>query len=187
MKGIRVIAGTARGRKLRAVPGEGVRPIGDRVKEALFNIIGADIGQSSVLDLFAGTGSVGIEALSRGAQRVIFVDNNRRAIQTIQQNLRHTGLEERATVIQSDAFLFLEQRNEPPMDYIYIAPPQYKQLWSRAVHLADDRQDWLNPDAWVIAQVHPHEYKCLTLTRLEEFDQRRYGSTMLVFYTLPGD
>lgn len=186
MKGIRVIAGTAKGRKLRTVPGTGVRPIGDRVKEALFNIIGPDIEHSSMLDLFAGTGSVGIEALSRGAHHVLFVDNNRRAIQTIQQNLKHTGLEASATVIQSDAFLFLERRQAEAVDYIYIAPPQYKQLWSQALIKVDEHTDWLNPDAWVIAQIHPREYEDFPLEMLEQFEQRSYGSTQLVFYTLPG-
>jgi 16S rRNA (guanine(966)-N(2))-methyltransferase RsmD len=82
-----VIAGTAKGRKLKMVPGDSTRPIMDRAKEALFNILGARVRGCSFLDLFAGTGSVGIEALSRGAERVLFVDNNRLAIRTIRENL----------------------------------------------------------------------------------------------------
>src|SRR5262245_39700500 len=108
----------------------------DRVKESLFNIISTDIEQASVLDLFAGTGGVGIEALSRGAARAVFVEGNRVAISVIQENLRTTGLAQRAQVVRSDAFIYL--RNDPParlgetrcFDYIHIAPPQYKNLWA---------------------------------------------------------
>ena len=91
MSGLRVIAGTARGRRLRAVPGDITRPITDRTKESLFNIIGSDIVGAGFIDLFAGTGSVGIEALSRGAKYVRFVDFHQSAIQTVKSNLEHTG------------------------------------------------------------------------------------------------
>ena len=92
MRGPRVISGTAKGRRLRLVPGEGTRPITDRVKESLFNILGTDIQDAWLLDLFSGTGSVGIEALSRGAAGALLVDKDPRAVATIQENLRATGL-----------------------------------------------------------------------------------------------
>ncbi|MCJ7568279.1 MAG: 16S rRNA (guanine(966)-N(2))-methyltransferase RsmD [Anaerolineales bacterium] len=187
MPGIRVIAGKAKGRKLQMVPGGDVRPIGDRVKESLFNIIGADVRGARFLDLFAGTGSVGIEALSRGAARVVFIDENRRAIDTIRKNLEHTGMQEEAAVIQRDAFQYL--RHKPmidPFDYIFVAPPQYKGMWLKGVMAVDSNLAWLNPDAWVIAQIDPNEYEEMELGILVEFDQRRYGNTLLVFYELPG-
>jgi len=187
MAGIRVIAGKAKGRKLQMVPGTDVRPIGDRVKESLFNIIGDDICGARLLDLFAGTGSVGIEALSRGAARVVFIDENRRAIETIRKNLEHTKLQEEAGVEQRDAFQFL--RHKPmfdPFDYIFVAPPQYKGMWLKGVRAVDDNLAWLNPDAWVIAQIDPDEYEEIELSNLVEFDQRRYGNTLLVFYEWPG-
>ena len=87
MSSLRVISGKARGRRLRTVPGDTTRPITDRAKESLFNILGPDIQGASVLDMFAGTGSVGIEALSRGAARVRFIDQQRQAIDTIRLNL----------------------------------------------------------------------------------------------------
>ena len=105
---MRVISGSAKGRKLGSVPGDSTRPITDRVKESLFNIIGAEIQNSTFLDLFAGTGSVGIEALSRGAEAAVFVDLNRRAIKTVRANLKLTQLADRAQVIQGNAFSFLE-------------------------------------------------------------------------------
>jgi 16S rRNA (guanine966-N2)-methyltransferase len=187
MVGIRVIAGHAKGRKLHMVPGLDVRPIGDRVKESLFNIIGADIREARFLDLFAGTGSVGIEALSRGAARVVFIDENRKAIETIRKNLEHTKLQEDAYVEQRDAFQFL--RHKPtmaPFDYIYVAPPQYKGMWLRGIKAVDDNLAWLNQDAWVIAQIDPNEYEELDLGFLMEFDKRRYGNTLLVFFEWPG-
>jgi 16S rRNA (guanine(966)-N(2))-methyltransferase RsmD len=183
MSGLRVIAGKARGRKLRSVPGESTRPITDRTKGALFNIIGSDIQGASFLDLFAGTGSVGIEALSRGAASACFLDLERSAVQTIQDNLIHTGLAQGAEVARIDAFQYLARPASRSFDYVYIAPPQYKSLWKRAVLDLDTCPDWLSEDAWVITQIHPKEYQVLALQNLVEFDQRRYGSTMLVFYT----
>ena len=100
---IRVIAGSAKGRKLKLVPGDSTRPIMDKVKEALFNIIGRNIYGAVFLDLFAGTGSVGIEALSRGAKKAVFVDLERKAIDTIQDNLTAAKLSEKAIVKRADA------------------------------------------------------------------------------------
>jgi len=182
MSGLRVISGSAGGRKLKAVPGSSTRPITDRAKEALFNILRPDILGASMLDLFAGTGSVGIEALSRGASFVRFIENNRRALQTVKANLAHTQLEVNAEVVLADAFVVLKKRPERAFDYFYIAPPQYKGMWSRALLALDAQPDWLVEDGWAIAQIDPKEYEELELTHLSEFDRRRYGSTMLVFY-----
>jgi 16S rRNA (guanine(966)-N(2))-methyltransferase RsmD len=132
VSGLRVIAGKARGRRLRSVPGESTRPITDRTKESLFNILGADVRDSTWLDLFAGTGSVGIEALSRGAVFVRFVDIERLAIETIRANLKTTGLETSAEVTRQDAFALLARPADRRFDYVYVAPPQYKELWKRA-------------------------------------------------------
>jgi len=186
MPGLRVISGTAKGRRLRLVPGEGTRPISDRVKESLFNIIGADIEGAWVLDLFAGTGSVGIEALSRGAAGALLVERDPRALATIQENLRATGLGEKAQVVRADAFELLQRAPRRPVDYVYIAPPQYHDLWARALTGIDASPEWLNPDAWVIVQVHPNETHELALHRLVEVQRRKYGSTLLVFYEFPG-
>ncbi len=182
MPGLRVIGGEAKGRKLRLVPGGAVRAVSDRVKGALFNILGPDVEESAFLDLFAGTGSVGIEALSRGAGRAVFLDTNPRAIRTIEANLQLTGLTKRAKVQRQDAFSYLSQKSSHQFDYVYVAPPQFKDLWHKTILKLDRDPHVLNPDAWVIAQIHPNEYLELDLTVLQEFDKRRYGSTMLVFY-----
>jgi 16S rRNA (guanine966-N2)-methyltransferase len=182
---MRVISGSAKGKKLKMVPGNATRPITDRTKEALFNILGDWIIDARVLDLFAGTGAVGIEALSRDAAYVAFTDKSPLATRTIGENLRLTGLAGRAMVRRKDAFSFL--RNPPPnlepFDLIYIAPPQYQQLWSEALQIIDDNlSTWLLPDGAVIVQIHPTEYEEPPLLRLAEYDQRKYGSTLLCFY-----
>ena len=186
MKELRIIGGKARGRRIRSVPGETTRPITDKVREALFNIIGPDIQGATVLDLFAGTGSVGIEALSRGAKYVCFVDLNWQPIATIRDNIKSTGLIDGGEVIRSDAIAFLGHPPNNKFDYIFIAPPQYKKIWSRALLSLDSHIEWLSDDAWVIVQIHPIEYEPIgqgfKIINLFEFDQRNYGSTLLVFY-----
>lgn len=186
MSGIRVIGGSAKGRKLLMVPGQGTRPIGDRVKESLFNILGAHVVESSVLDLFAGTGSVGIEALSRGARSAVFIDIDRRAVDVIRRNLKLTNLGKFATVLQADAFRYLRRDLPERFDLIYLAPPQYHGLWSRALRALDAAPRWLNPDAFVVAQIDPKEFEKVDLERLSLADQRRYGNTLLLFYEYPG-
>ena len=185
VSGLRVIAGKAKGRKLRSVPGDLTRPITDQTKEALFNIIGADIVNSSFLDLFAGTGSVGIEALSRGAGFARFLDLQRNAIQTIKSNLRETGLIENAQVLLQDAFQLMQARPDQSFEYIYIAPPQYKGIWEKVLSTLDENHLWLTQDGWVIVQIHPKEYKEVSFSNLVEFEQRNYGSTLLVFFRRP--
>jgi 16S rRNA (guanine966-N2)-methyltransferase len=182
MSGLRVIAGKARGRRLSSVPGTATRPITDRAKEALFDILAPDLPGSSWLDLFAGTGSVGIEALSRGASFVCFVDKQRQAVETIRSNLKATGLEQDSQVLRMNAFSLLDRPADRTFEYIFIAPPQYKGLWKRALSGLDSHPDWLAKDAWVIVQIHPVEYETLPLEHLHEFEQRRYGSTLFVFY-----
>lgn len=186
LTGLRVIGGTAKGRKLLMVPGSGTRPISDRAKESLFNLLGSDVELAEVLDLFAGTGSVGIEALSRGASRATFVESDRQAINTIQSNLKSVGLAERGRVLRADVFIYL--RNEPKQgfDYIHIAPPQYHNLWAETLAALDARPGWVNPDGVVVAQIDPREFQALSLEHLALVDQRRYGNTMLCFYERPG-
>lgn len=179
---IRVIAGSAKGRQLKQVPGDSTRPIMDRVKESLFNIIGQDILDAVFLDLFAGTGSVGIEALSRGAAKAWFIDSEKTAIRVIEDNLRVTKLAQRALVRRGDAFALLAQPPPERFDYIYIAPPQYQGLWLRALHALDHNPAWLPEFTSVVLQIDPLEDQPLTLQHLLEVDRRRYGNTLLIFF-----
>jgi len=185
MSPLRIISGLAKGRKLFMVPGDSTRPIGDKVKQALFNIIGPDIQGSRFLDLFAGTGSVGIEALSRGAGWVVFIDSETKAIQTIKKNIEHAVLSEHNEILQRDAIKLLTSPCANPFDYVFVAPPQFQSLWFETLKILDDDPDWLNPDAWVIIQIHPDELRDTELDNLIEFDRRKYGNTMLLFYEWP--
>ncbi len=183
----RVIAGSAKGRRLHMVPGESTRPITDRAKEALFSILGSWIEDARVLDLFGGTGAVGLEALSRGARFAHFLDLNRRAYETILANLEHTRLAERAVVERGDSFRFLERYQSEPFHLIYIAPPQYQGLWSKALLLVDSRPQLLAEFGTVIVQIHPREWAAVELQELEEYDRRTYGSTQFIFFARSED
>lgn len=179
---LRVIAGKARGRKLKSVPGDTTRPVTDMVKEALFNIIAGDVIDSRWWDLFGGTGAIGIEAISRGARFVRFTDLNRLPVDIIKENLAVTGFSNQAEVRKWDAFKGLVSAPDQIFDYLYIAPPQYKEMWSQALIIADQNSAWLSDGAWVIVQIHPKEFREIELAHFELFDKRKYGSTMLLFY-----
>jgi 16S rRNA (guanine(966)-N(2))-methyltransferase RsmD len=184
---MRVITGRAKGRKLMSVPGDSTRPITDRAKSALFSILGDWIEGTRVLDLFGGTGGVGIECLSRGANFAQFVDNNRKATETIQANLAHCGFTREATVERNDSFTFLERYRGEPFDFVYIAPPQYQGLWIKALQMIDQRPHLTAEYATIVVQIHPVEAKPVELERLQEYDRRKYGSVMLVFYADAAD
>jgi 16S rRNA (guanine966-N2)-methyltransferase len=191
---MRVVSGSARGKKLLLVPGRGTRPILDRVKTALFDILRPRIDGMHVLDLFAGSGSVGIEALSQGAAHCTFTDLGDKAIATIRSNLANTGFSDRADVRQTDAFGFLRTTRKA-FDLIYVAPPQYKDLWAESMRRIAARVEVLRgatddtPDTdefqeagVAIVQIHPKEYTSLDLAGLREIRQKRYGNSLLVFY-----
>ncbi|MFN2251096.1 MAG: 16S rRNA (guanine(966)-N(2))-methyltransferase RsmD [Anaerolineae bacterium] len=184
---MRVISGTARGRKLRPVPGDTTRPITDRAKEALFDILGDSVRGARVLDLFAGTGGVGIEALSRGADSCLFIDKAPAALHTIRANLDHTGLADAARIARRDAFRHLRDAPDQPYDLIYVAPPQYKGMWRETLEALDGAPGWLADAGTVVVQIHPREEEPLELRHLVEDDRRKYGSVMLLFYSLAAD
>lgn len=180
--GLRVISGSAKGRKLKDVPGDSTRPITDRVKEALFNILAWDIVGSSWWDIFSGTGAVGIEALSRGAEFVRFLDLDRKAVETIRENVEHVGFSSNSEIRRGDAFVLLSSKPDMVFDFSYIAPPQYLGMWKKALLALDNNIEWIHENACVIVQIHPKEYEDISLKNLQEYDQRKYGSTLLIFY-----
>jgi 16S rRNA (guanine(966)-N(2))-methyltransferase RsmD len=182
---MRVITGKAKGRQLFSVPGDSTRPITDRVKVALFDILYQRVFEALVLDLFAGTGAVGIEALSRGATQATFVECNPRALATLRHNLQLTGLQDNARVVHADVFKFLASYQGQGFDIIHVAPPQYRGLWAQTLQ-ALDRSPLLAPDGVAVAQIHPKEYQPLDLRNLLLSDQRKYGSTLLCFYEAQG-
>lgn len=178
---MRVIAGSAKGRILRSPRTADTRPITDRAKESLFAILGPRIPGRRFLDLFAGTGSVGIEALSRGCEQATFVERSAQALAVIRHNLVLTGLEARAEVVGRDVFAYL-RADASPFDLIFIAPPQWRGLWARAVQLLDGRPGWLAAGTLVVAQHDPAESAALELRHLRPSGERTYGRVRFSFF-----
>lgn len=184
---MRVVTGAAKGRKLKGPKTPGTRPIIDRVKTALFDILSWRIEDARFLDLFAGTGGVGIEALSRGAASVTFIEMSMPIVKLIRENLGITGLAEHAEVLHMDSFKFLHNHAGASVrayDMIYVAPPQYQEMAARALGMLDS-SPLLAENGLVIVQVHPKERPgvvAVPLNRLKQTDERRYGSTLLLFY-----
>ena len=178
---MRVISGTARGMPLRAPSTNETRPITDRAKEALFNIFSPKVLGCRFLDLFAGGGGVGIEALSRGADGATFVERSRKIAADLRYNLERTGLADRAVVRQVDVFEFLAQA-PTPFDIAFIAPPQWLDLWTAALRIIDGEPRWLCDDGVVAVQHDPREHEAVDLENLVEYDQRKYGGVHFVFY-----
>ncbi|MCM1364919.1 MAG: 16S rRNA (guanine(966)-N(2))-methyltransferase RsmD [Faecalibacterium sp.] len=129
---MRVITGIARGRRLITLEGDDVRPTTDKVKEALFSIIQFELEGRHVLDLFAGSGQLGIEALSRGAKSAVFVDKSKKSIEIVKSNLKTTGLEKSAVVVNSDSIAFLKTRREK-FDIAFLDPPYSKGILQQAL------------------------------------------------------
>ncbi len=159
----------------------------DRVKTALFDILAPEIMGMRVLDLFAGTGAVGIEALSRGAESATFIERSPEAWRLVCENLALTNLSDRAEALRSDAFAYLQQAAATGrrFDLVYVAPPQYVNMATQAL-MQLDASPLTEPDGLVIVQIHPQErakLDALMLKRLRRYDERRYGSTLLLFYT----
>jgi len=185
MSNPRIIAGKVKGMRLKTLPGTITRPITDRVKEALFNIIGSDIIESRFLDLFGGSGSVGIEALSRGSEYVEFIEINLKAHAILRENLTKSGFSSNSRLVKGDAFQYISSEIESRFDYIFIAPPQYHGMWKKTLLLLDEHPALLADEGWIIVQIDPVEEENFELNCFAEFDNRKYGSTILKFYSRP--
>ncbi len=128
---MRVVGGTARGRKLTTLEGMDVRPTTDKVKESVFNIIQFEVPGSSMLDLFAGSGQMGIEALSRGAENAVFVDSSRKSLNIVKTNVDTVGFSDRAKLIMSDSTAYLGRTSEK-FDIVFLDPPYHCGLIDKA-------------------------------------------------------
>lgn len=178
---MRVISGSARGRTLKAVPGDSTRPILDRVKTALFDTLRPEIQGARVYDMFAGAGSIGIEALSQGAAHCVFVDIVPAAAKTIKENLEGCKLADKAEVRQTDTFLYLE-KTDREFDIVFVAPPQYKGLWSQALMRIAGKPQVVAPGGLVVVQIDPSENDNMTFSEFKLDDDRTYGRTELLFF-----
>ena len=192
---MRVIAGSAGGVPLRTLDVEGLRPMLDRVKEALFNILRGHLQDATVLDLFSGSGSLGIEALSRGAESCRFVENDRRLADLIRSNLNKCNLAGRASVLEADV---LELSSHPlpdddPAASLCLADPPYSMMERRAgrQQLIDELEaivgPWLRPDAVLVVHHPPPGPDSWPGNVFEERDRRTYGRSTLTFFRACAD
>lgn len=181
---MRVISGTARGRRLKELPGMDTRPTTDKVKESLFNIIQFDIEGRKVLDLFGGTGQLGIEALSRGASRCTFVDMNRQAAAVIRENVAMVGFADRATVQQGDAMAFLSGCREK-FDLIFLDPPYQTQLLENCIQ-AVAKFDILSEHGIMVCESALEKPLPELESPYEKGREYRYGKIKLTVYHRQG-
>ena len=188
---MRIISGKAKGVKLSALSSKQTRPILDRAKESMFSILGSTILDSVVLDLFAGTGSLGIEALSRGAERCLFVENSTNAIKVIKKNLRNANLQKRTVVLKINVFRLLDfiKNKDIKFDLILVAPP-YKLL---DIDCGERKRIFSLLEAFVSRQIinekgiivlqHHKKQKVIQecFKQLNVIDERQYSNTQLTF------
>ena len=179
MSKLRVSGGEARGRRLKAP--KNIRPTQGMVKQAIFNMVGPSIEGAEVLDLFAGSGALGIEALSRGAARVTFVDQQPRGLAILRQNLDALGFKERANIVRGDVVRWLEASPEAvrAARFVFLDPPYDDVVLDRALKVLDREV----ADATVLAE-HSRRQLPPTLSRLRVDRERRYGDTMVTVYRL---
>lgn len=182
---LRVIAGKAKGKRLKAPPGLTTRPVTDMVKEALFNVLGRDIAGSRLLDLFAGSGSIGIEALSRGADQVVFIDRDARAARVVKENLDNCKFDSQGyEIYRNDVFRALDilERKQYRFDYIYIDPPfTDEEIFARILYRLDKGQV-MDQDGRMILRTRRQKKLPLDLGYLKEYRADNYGESTLHYY-----
>ncbi len=175
---MRVISGSARGKKLLCTEGLDVRPTLDRVKESIFNMIAFNISDSSVLDLFSGSGALGIEALSRGAKSAVFVDKSLTSLDITRKNLAMTHLEGKATVIKQDALDFVRSTAQK-FDIIFLDPPYESSIYDDIIREIKN-SDVLNPSGLIIVEADsvltPH-FEC---EPFKIYREKKYGRVKIL-------
>lgn len=181
---MRVISGTARGLKLIAPDNNDIRPTTDRVKESMFNIISSYVYDSVVLDLFAGSGSLGIECISRGAKKVYFCDKSKSSVYILNKNIHKARFEDKSVVFNRDYRATIRNLSDKNIkfDLIFLDPPYYENLFDDVIKMIYENR--LLSDDGIIVVEHDkndemHDYEGLKITK-----QKKYGITMLTIYNL---
>lgn len=175
---MRVITGFARGRRLLTPPDSAVRPTTDKVKESLFNIIRFDLPDSVVLDLFAGTGQLGIEAISGGAAKAVFVDSSKKSLELVKKNLEICLFSDKAQSFLSDAFDFLAN-TALKFDIVFLDPPYHKELCLKAL---EGLSHVLNDGALVICETQADEILPEKIDGIELCREYKYSTIKLTVY-----
>lgn len=175
---MRVISGSARGKKLCTTQGRDIRPTLDRVKESVFNMIAFDLPGTSVLDLFCGSGALGVEALSRGAENAVFVDSSRESIAVSEKNLKMTRLDNRASLVLSDSITFLNSTSRK-FDIIFIDPPYESNLYEKALSAISARRI-LNANGLLIIESDIKSTPAFDLGKFKIHREKKYGRVKIL-------
>ena len=178
---MRIISGRFKGHRLVSFQADHIRPTTDRVKESVFNILQAYFDGSSVLDLFAGTGNLGIEALSRGAARVQSVESNKKSLSILKENLTKLKIADEVKVHPIDVFQFLKKYQGEAFDIIFIDPP-FTQALAHDVMSALAVSNVFNENTWVIIESSDHERLDSEYSQLKRLDQRDFGDKKVSFF-----
>lgn len=179
---MRIISGTARGTKLFTLEGETTRPTLDRVKESMFNIIQNEVLNSIFIDLFSGSGAIGLEAASRGAKKVILCDKSKQAISIINKNIEKTHLKEKVELYNLGYELLLKTKIKEQADIIYIDPPYKSDFAINAVNIILEKK-LVNENSTIIIETDEEEKILRELEKIEIkiTDKRKYGRAILIF------
>ncbi|MFQ5834604.1 MAG: 16S rRNA (guanine(966)-N(2))-methyltransferase RsmD [bacterium] len=176
---MRITGGVARGRPIRTPRGTATRPLLSRVRKSLFDVIGDRIQRSHFLDLYSGSGAVGIEALSRGAEVTVFVEKDTVSVETIKENLASCNFSFLSKIWQKDVLTFLPFLLEKErFDFIFIAPPYYQGLQDRTLDIIERKNIGRS---WIVVQHSRREKVNLNRKNIKMFKQKRYGDTILSF------
>jgi 16S rRNA (guanine(966)-N(2))-methyltransferase RsmD len=182
---MRIITGKAKGRRLKMPGGGGTRPAMDKVKGSTFNILAGYVEDSRFLDLFAGSGNLGIEALSRGASYCAFVDASRECTKTIVENLELTRLKEGGEVFTMDCLKFLKTRKyDKPFDIVFIDPPYLKDLLEPILNIIPDCEMFDKKTLFIIERQKRDELGLDKKPLLKQLDERKFGSTIITFFKI---
>ncbi|MCI8583387.1 MAG: 16S rRNA (guanine(966)-N(2))-methyltransferase RsmD [Dorea sp.] len=188
---MRVIAGSAKRIQLKTLEGFETRPTTDRIKETLFNMIDPWIGDCLFLDLFAGSGSIGIEALSRGAGEAVFIEKNRAAMEVIRDNIRRTGLGESAELIQEDVFAGLRRLTGRKFDYIFMDPPYQGELEYSTLKLIEELGLIAEDGMIIVEAALKTDFGYLSSLGYRIVKEKKYKTNKHIFIesvsTIPGD
>lgn len=178
---MRVIAGRARGSKLVGPSGQETRPTSDRIKESLFNMIGFELYDKSFLDLYSGSGAIGIEALSRGAKDATFVESSREANKAISSNINKTRFNEDSTILNMDIYKALDRlgKENKKFNIIFMDPPYNKDLINNTLQAIIDNK-LLDPEGFIIIE-KPKDYKLKDYKELKIWKEKDYKITTMIF------
>lgn len=179
---MRIISGKFGGRRLIEFSADHIRPTTDRVKESIFNKMGGSLEGLRVLDLFSGTGSLGLEAISRGASKVVFVDSHVRSVAILKKNLQALDNPKEAQVLHLDVFKFISKRPFESFELILIDPPFTKKLANECMRSLSQQRGLIAENGWIVIESGQGEDLDKKYEGLELFDQRDFGDKVVSFF-----